>query len=241
MKNRKKIIRNVALLIAAVFCLLLLASTALFNTKKQTCDTLADVWIDLYHLISQKDTDHLTLGENWSDVKIYLSSHLYDGALREWRLLDDKGFIPENCSDKQIYRFSHPTPIESNTNVAANKEVFPVALSFLSDSTEFYNNTADLDYTRTVETVVVIGQTLYVQKNESLLWDGYTSQVIVESHIIPANQPDTHNKIQFQGDFFNQYIRMESSLPVASILYAPTATNPSLDYGTCKAPNPDFQ
>lgn len=237
MKDRTKAIHIVAIVIAAVLCLLLLVNIAIFRAKKQTCDTLADVWVDLYHLISQKDTNHLTLGENWSDVKIYLSSHLYDGALREWRLLDAKGWIPENCSDKQIYQFSHPTPTKSHTNIAADKEIFLVALSFLSDSTEFYNNTSDFDYTRTVETVVVVGKTLYATEKDSLRWDGYTSKVIVESHIIPANQEDTHTKTTFQGDSFDQYVNGKTDHSAWSTIFVPKNANPILDFAANKAPH----
>ncbi len=120
MKSHKNIIRNVALCIAAVFCLLLLGSTTVFHTKRQTCDTLADVWGDVYHLMSQKSAGHRTLGDNWNDVKIYLSSHLYDGVLHEWRTLAKKGLIPENCMVPTKY----PPPILIKYPVCKQGEAF---------------------------------------------------------------------------------------------------------------------
>ncbi len=130
MKNHKSIIRNVALCIAAVFYLLLLGRTAAFHTKRRTCDTLADVWVDVYHLMSQNSAGHRALGDNWNDVndvKIYLSSHLYDGILHEWRTLAKKGLIPENC----MVPTKCPPPILIKYPVCKQGEAFVFRISHL--------------------------------------------------------------------------------------------------------------
>lgn len=62
--------------------------------KQETCESIADVWKDVGHLVSQKYDTDMDLIHNLSLVKIYFKSNLLDGILYEWRYIEKSGLLP---------------------------------------------------------------------------------------------------------------------------------------------------
>ena len=140
--------------------------------KQETCESIADVWKDVGHLVSQKYDTDMDLIHNLSLVKIYFKSNLLDGILYEWRYIEKSGLLPPTAQTTKY-----------------------ISLDAEGHNPNFF------DYTKKISTVDVDGRAIYSVENGSLLWKGYTSEIVFSDCIIEPQNRIENQKI-LKGEFY---------------------------------------
>lgn len=228
LKHRRLIVTSLVLL-----CLLggfLGGSVVLQQQKKATCRNVVEVWQDVGHLLSQKQTGTLQLYHGFSSLHRYLFSNLLDGSLYEWRLLEQEGKLPQS-PDTRYLSWSEQDQ-DKITQPQEGTNVVPVFLSITTSSTTFHDNPTELDYTHQVCNLEVDGRVLYTYQDGQLLWSGYTSQVTISSYVTDTPQDTKTEKQTFQGTSFGKFSGVQPVLDADLALGASRASSLTLDCGT---------
>lgn len=197
-KGKRLIYLSIILL--ALVLLNLGLSVILRWQKQETCESIADVWKDVGHLVSQKYDTDMDLIHNLSLVKIYFKSNLLDGILYEWRYIEKSGLLPPTA---QTTKYISLDAEGQNNSSPQNGESYsiPMVLIISAEETIFHNNPNFFDYTKKISTVDVDGRAIYSVENGSLLWKGYTSEIVFSDCIIEPQNRIENQKI-LKGEFY---------------------------------------
>lgn len=228
MSNHKGI-TAVSLVLLVLIVVFLSGSVVLQQKKKETCKNVVEVWQDVGHLLSQKQTGTLQLSHGFSSLHLYLFSNLLDGSLYEWRLLEQEGRLPRS-PDTRYLSWSEQDQ-ERTTQPQEGTNVVPVLLTITTSSTTFHDNPTELDYTHQVNDVEVDGRVLYTQQDNKLLWSGYTSQVTISSYVTDSPQDTQTEQQTFQGTSFGKFSGVEPVLDADLALGAGWDSSLTLDCG----------
>lgn len=173
------------LIIAFCFVFLLLAGSFVLQWQKQeTCKNIIDVWADIGHLIFQESDANIDLWYNFSLVSIYFRSNLLDGILYEWRWLEKHDLFPMEPTTKYLC-----LDIERQENAAPQNDKYysvPMLLIIRAEETIFHTNPNTLDYSKKISSVDIDGRAVYLARNDSLLWEGYTSEIVLSNYVIDS-------------------------------------------------------
>lgn len=231
MSNHKGI-TAVSLVVLVLLMVFLGGSVALQQQKKATCRNVMEVWQDVGHLLSQKQTGTLQLSHGFSSLHRYLFSNLLDGSLYEWRLLEQEGKLPQS-PDTRYLSWSEQDQ-DKTTQPQEGTNVVPVLLTITTSSTTFHDNFTELDYTHQVDNLEVDGRVLYTYQDGQLLWSGYTSQVTISSYVTDTPQDTKTEKQTFQGTSFGHFSSLQPVLDADLTLGAGQDSAPTLDCGTLR-------
>lgn len=227
--TRHKLFTAVSLVLLVLIVVFLSGSVVLQQKKKETCKNVVEVWQDVGHLLSQKQTGTLQLSHGFSSLHRYLFSNLLDGSLYEWRLLEQEGRLPRS-PDTRYLSWSEQDQ-EKTTQPQEGTNVVPVLLTITTSSTTFHDNPTELDYTHQVNDVEVDGRVLYTQQDNKLLWSGYTSQVTISSYVTDSPQDTKTERQTFQGTSFGKFSGVEPVLDADLALGAGRNSSLTLDCG----------
>lgn len=227
--SHHKGITAVCLVLLVLLLVFLASSVVIQQQKKKTCGSVAEVWQDVGHLLSQKQDGSLQLAHGFSSLHRYLFSKLLDASLYEWRWLEQEDRLPQ--SPDTCYLSWQSEGQEQQGQPQEGTNVIPVLLSISTSSTTFQDNPEELDYTHQVSNLEVDGRVLYTNQDGKLLWSGYTSKITIYSYVTDTPQDPQTSQQSWQGTTFGQISSISSVLACGLTLGADQATSVTLDYG----------
>ena len=188
-------------IITFCFALLILAGSLVLQWQKQeTCEGITDVWVDIGHLIFQKNDANIDLGYNFNLVNIYFRSNLLDGILYEWRWIEKHDLLPIAPTTKYLYLDIK----RQDSAIPQNGKSYsvPMMLIIRAEETVFHNNPNTLDYSKKISSVDIDGRAVYFARNDSLLWEGYTSEIVLSNYVIDSQNGTEKNQQRIKGELF---------------------------------------
>ncbi len=166
----------------------------LWHSKKETCDNLSDVYVDVTTILTQDDP-HLHKLET---LCIYLSSHRLDHILYEWRKLRDTDIILGDLEHHIVLQSENFTTDANTLNTPIPiKETWLLATC---RNVTYHSNPTELDYTRNTNFIDIMGYSLYSEDQEHII--GYVSKLNI-TLCTTENGENYRTEESYTADFWN--------------------------------------